>query len=263
MSPGACAALQSQTPCSLLCHHPGRPPPARDIDFYPRHSPNGTLCPAPLTVHTKDGASRDTARHCGHRAAVPGLTPASSPLKPKSSGEKVGTETEGSAQSQGWVMGLDPTACSQPRGQPPLLSCRLWHFLLQLPSPSPQAQLNGTGTAQEQSDIAEAATAPGKTARLPPPFPITSPTHPKSLWDTALQLRSQTWSGATTHLPSGFWGSRRRALWRHTHQGVGHRRRPLTPSPMAPVPHCAHTHPHSHWASPRQKGCRSYCTGAR
>lgn len=70
-------------------------------DSHPRHSPNDMLCPAPFAAHTEDGASGAAARCCGCQAAVPGLTPASSPLKPKSSREKVGTEAKGTAQPRG------------------------------------------------------------------------------------------------------------------------------------------------------------------
>lgn len=188
---------------------------------------------------------------------MPGLAPALSLLEPKSSRKRVGTEAEGTAQPQGWVMDLDPTACSEPA----LLSPRLEHFLLQLPLPSPQTQVNRTGTPREQSDIAGAARAPGRTD-CPLPFPIAIPTHPRNLWDTAPQPRNQTWSGATTHLPSGFWGSHRRVLWRQAPRGAGHRGDNINTSPTALVPR-AHTHPRSRWASPQQRGCHSRCTGGR
>lgn len=101
-----------------------------------------------------------------------------------------------------------------------------------LPPPSPPAQLKGPGTALRGGDLAGAATPP---ARHPDsPLPTTSPTHPRSLWGTAPQPRARIWSGATTRLLSGFWGIRRRALWRQAARGRSRRGR------SRPAPWCQH-----------------------
>lgn len=153
---------------------------------------------------------------------MPSVTSASSLVNPKSSRKKMRTKTEGTAQLHGWVMGLTshslyPTPV--PRPAPSALP--------QAVAFSPPTSFSQTSSPVER-DWGSARTecyCQGcyRTARLPPPLSITSPTHPRSLWGTALQPRSQTWSGATTHPPSGFWGSRHRALWRHTLvTGPGH-----------------------------------------